>query len=235
MGHMSKQRRQTRRLLGLAEMGDYRHVQPGVQRATPRPFQPWRGPRDALTGAPVDPTHALVVHITSEDRVDNRPRRADHRAGMRVGPEDVTARPLRLHTAQVESAPDAGDLERGALGGHVYSGEMSHYLQSGLDRDRATARADDLLWWRSAYGRGRARAALIARYGAHTGHAAYLAAYSYASGEYDAEEIARASGHSVGWIARMIVLAECAARAVPSVVVASTSGARTPTTSLTID
>ncbi|HZC08174.1 MAG TPA: hypothetical protein VE338_21235 [Ktedonobacterales bacterium] len=170
------------------------------------PFVPYRGERDALTGAPLDAA-AVRRRISSSDRVDHTPRRADYEIGWRVQPEDITSRPLRLHTSKVENAPDAGDAVKGALGGHAYSRAMGDYLQSALDSQRAEARAEVFVWHKSAYGRGRARAALIARYGPTAGHQAYLAALAYATGDMDAETIARQTQHSLRWVTRMAKLA----------------------------
>lgn len=164
--------------------------------------------RDVLTGEPIRPD-TIHRRIRPDEREDNKPTRTQRADGWRA---DLTARPLRIHTAQVETAADAGDTTRGALGGHAYSRDMAHYLESGLRRQRHDERAQVSVWWRSAYGRGRVHTALVARYGAERGGLAYTAALAYASGAYDVEHIARETGLSIGRIARYAHIAQEAAR-----------------------
>lgn len=176
----------------------------------PRGGYRYAPPRDALTGEPIRPD--TIHKRVSEGRVDSRPTRVAHRDGWRA---DITAQPLRLHTADVETtgssdgapAPDA----RGSLGGHAYSRDMGRYLQSSLDVRRETERAETLRWERSAYGRGRVYAAFATRFGPERGRLAYLAALAYVTGDMDADTIARETRHTVAWVASVASLARTVA------------------------
>lgn len=187
----------------MATTTEYRDHDSYREPTPPRGGYRYAPPRDALTGEPIRPD-TVKRRVQPDERADNPPTRAQRAVGWQA---DLTVRPLRLHTAQVETAADAGDTRRGALGGHAYSRDMAHYLESGLRAQRSDERAQAFVWHRSAYGRGRVHAAFVAKFGAERGRLAYLAALAYATGDIDADTIMTETGHSASWVARMADLA----------------------------
>ncbi len=161
---------------------------------------------DPLTGEPLR-RDTLKLRMPT-DRVDSRPTRVAYEDGWRA---ETTPPPLRVHSADVETATPADGATtpdgRGALGAPRYSRGMRDFLQSGLDNQRREQRADDVIWHRTAYGRGRVYAAFVARYGAQAGKLAYLAALAYATGDQDPASIALQAGKPARWVVAMAELA----------------------------
>lgn len=169
---------------------------PGGYRYAPR--------RDALTGEPI---RSNTIHraVRADERADNPPTRAQHADGWRA---DLTARPLRLHTRAVETAADAGDTRRGALGGHAFSRQFAIYLARVQPVALAEADAEARRWWLSSYGRARVRNRFHARYGYARGDLAYQVALAVASGYYAADDAAGEVKRSVFWVAYVRDLAQ---------------------------
>ena len=161
--------------------------------------------RDLLTGAPLAPDLPETrVRRVSVDRLDHQPRRADYLAGDRA---DLTPRPLRLHTQQVEHGGDAGQ----GLGGHAYSRQFAQYLASVRPLVIEAADREVRFWWASEYGQLRVRRRLVERMGANRGVIAYRAALLVASGYLACDDVMRETNHSAGWVYHLLRLAEASA------------------------
>jgi hypothetical protein len=134
--------------------------------------------------------------FAAEDaRLDNLDAVADGYA------PEVSVRPLRLHTQQVEE---------GGLGGHRFSRGFAQYLAKVKPVLTEQEEKQVRYWWASDYGRQRVERRFVQRFGSERGATAYHVALTVASQFWGAdayERIIAETSHSAGWIARMAHLA----------------------------
>jgi hypothetical protein len=122
-------------------------------------------------------------------------------------PAEVSTRPLRLHTPQVEQGGP-----RGGLGGHCFSADFARYLARVQPRECEQAYQARRHWWASDYGRARVQRRFQQRYGAAHGQQRYLIAFFAAVGYRGAEALAAEAGKSSYWCSQQRWIAERFAR-----------------------
>lgn len=145
---------------------------------------------------------AVAALVTDADgRIDNPEAYAD---GWDA---EVSTRPLRLHTPQVEQGGPMG-----SLGGHCFSADFARYLASVQPRACEQAYRQRRHWWASDYGRARVQRRFHQRYGIERGEQRFQIAF-YAAVEYrGAEAQAVCAGKSAYWCAQQQWIAERFAR-----------------------
>lgn len=121
---------------------------------------------------------------------------------------EISVRPLRLHTQQVEQGGPAS--HGGGLGGHCFSTDFARYLARVRPRLAVVRDAQVRYWWASAYGRARVERAFLQRFGEAQGKIAYRVALIIASDFWGSTAYARLmaeTGHTASWIADKGLLA----------------------------
>lgn len=114
----------------------YRRADPGSPN--------YRGPRDAITGAPIEPD-SLILHFADYDR----------KRKLYLG----TAIPYGLHTRQTDGTGAAG-LQKDRLGGARWTPQFSRYMSEVRDELTAEQWARLSEWWAVPYVVDRLRALL---------------------------------------------------------------------------
>jgi len=132
--------------------------------------------------------------IGDEDgRIDNPCAVADGFAA------EVSVRPLRLHTAQVEE---------GGLGGHCFSADFARYLAKVKPRLVIGWQMRVRYWWASSYGRQRVFRGFVQHYGADRGVDRYRVALCRDSGFRDARAMEIEARHTGYWCDTQVRIAQ---------------------------
>jgi hypothetical protein len=135
----------------------------------------------------------MTLPITDADgRIDNV---AAYAEGW---PVELSARPLRLHTPQVE---------QGGLGGHCFSADFARYLAKIKPTLVITAENAVFYWWASDYGRERVRASFLRSFGETRGEMAYQVAAWLGSRERTYDDVMAETGYSAYKLRKFVSLA----------------------------
>lgn len=136
---------------------------------------------------------AVSLPVTDADgRIDNPGAYAEG------WPVELSTRPLRLHTPQVEA---------GGLGGHCFSADFARYLASVKPRLVVGWQLRVAYWWASAYGRQRVARQFHRAFGPERGEVAYRAALALASSYLDYTAVIAATGMSANKLSKFVSLA----------------------------